>query len=194
MRKGFTLIEMVVVIAIITVLAGIITPNALKVIDNANRSATVADWQAIKTSTIAFENDTGVFPNDNCHGALSANTNCVGGSYAGWAGPYIEKWPARNRWGGIYVLRVGDYITWSDADSNINSNPSIPDSAFITLDDIPLSIRILMEESIDGVSIAGVGCGNGNTVGHLCGEFRWGTAETGNSYLLVATDELLRQN
>jgi len=61
-RRAFTLIELVVVIAIIAILAAIITPNAFRAIKKAQVSKTVADMKAIKNALLTYYADTGKFP------------------------------------------------------------------------------------------------------------------------------------
>ena len=50
MRKGFTLIELIVVIAIIAVLAAVVAPSAFKAIEKGKVSAGMGDWNSIKTA------------------------------------------------------------------------------------------------------------------------------------------------
>jgi type IV pilus assembly protein PilA len=53
MKKGFTLIELIVVIAIIAILALILVPQVTGYIDDANRSADRASAKACYTSALA---------------------------------------------------------------------------------------------------------------------------------------------
>jgi type II secretion system protein G len=111
-RKGFTLIELIVVIAIIAVLAAIIAPNAFRAIEKAKISASEADFKTVKTAAMAFYADVGDWPETGCEERLIANTNipsganqCIGFGAAGtaapnWDGPYLEQWPTTCRWGG----------------------------------------------------------------------------------------------
>jgi general secretion pathway protein G len=120
MKKGFTLIELIVVIAIIAVLAAIIAPNAFKAIEKANRSATMADYRSVKTAALAFYTDTSSWPTNYCHESFLADNTCdaAGDPSAPvvnidmWDGPYLDTWPLTTRFGGVYVLRNDATINW----------------------------------------------------------------------------------
>ena len=62
MKKGFTLIELIVVIAIIAVLAAIIAPNAFRAIEKAKVANAIADFKSFKAAFGAFYADTGRWP------------------------------------------------------------------------------------------------------------------------------------
>jgi len=61
-RRGFTLIEVVVVVAIIALLAGILTPLIFKYIDEANETRALGDCRNIATALMLFHKDTGTWP------------------------------------------------------------------------------------------------------------------------------------
>jgi general secretion pathway protein G len=61
-KKGFTLIEVVVVVAIIALLAGILTPLIFKYIDEANETRALGDCRNISTALLLFHKDTGTWP------------------------------------------------------------------------------------------------------------------------------------
>ncbi len=61
-EKGFTLIEIVVVLAIIATIAAFITPMLLDYLKEAKLNKAKADVQAIAASIANFNRDTGVFP------------------------------------------------------------------------------------------------------------------------------------
>lgn len=62
MSGSFTLVELIVVIAIIAILGAIIAPSAFKAIEKAKISAAIADIKAIKNAALGFYADTGTFP------------------------------------------------------------------------------------------------------------------------------------
>ncbi|HUT03849.1 MAG TPA: prepilin-type N-terminal cleavage/methylation domain-containing protein [bacterium] len=60
--KGFTLIEMVVVIAIIALLAGVITPLVFNVLDDANESTTREEMAHIREAAVNYYRDVNQWP------------------------------------------------------------------------------------------------------------------------------------
>jgi len=107
-RKGFTLIELMIVIAIIIILAAIAIPNYLRMTERAKKARISSDMASLATGLEAYRTDWGTYPVatsavkvDDTGGALykelsgvgattnvSANTNI-----AGETGPieYIKK-------------------------------------------------------------------------------------------------------
>jgi len=104
MKKGFTLIELIVVIAIIAVLAAIIAPNAFRAIEKGKISATIGDLKSLKTASMSFYADTGTWPVDTDEES-EPNTFIEDDSddpIDGWDGPYLEKFPMKTPFGGDY--------------------------------------------------------------------------------------------
>ncbi len=187
MRKGFTLIELIVVIAIIAILAAIIAPNAFKAIEKASRSATIADWRTMKTASMSFYADTGTWPANTCEEALlqdrfnSSEAGCIAvgtGGISGWDGPYIETWPAHTRWGGIYSYIRNDNISWNISDCT-PTNAGGTNGRYIGQNGTPTAVREDLDEQVDGTnSTACAGPEN-------CGQHRW---DTNNSFMLISAD------
>jgi len=61
-RKGFTLLDLIVVIAIIIILAAIAIPSYLRMMDKARRSAVVAEFANLATVLETFHTDWGHYP------------------------------------------------------------------------------------------------------------------------------------
>ena len=82
---GFTLLEIIIAVAIVALLAGAVTPLAFKEIQRAKEDATLAELDAIKTGLKNFFVDTGRFPSEaEGLAALVADPGV-----SGWAGPYV---------------------------------------------------------------------------------------------------------
>ncbi len=60
--KGFTLIELAVVLAVIAILAAVLTPLVTGYIDQARETRAQSDVRAIGTSILAYQRDTSRFP------------------------------------------------------------------------------------------------------------------------------------
>lgn len=61
-NRGFTLIEVIVVAAIIAILAGILVPMIFNQIDEAKVTRATAECKTISTAIMAFRKDTGKWP------------------------------------------------------------------------------------------------------------------------------------
>ncbi|GAF27363.1 type II secretory pathway, pseudopilin PulG [Moorella thermoacetica Y72] len=103
-QRGFTLVELLVVIAIIGILAAIIAPNAFKAIENSKVAAAEADYRTIKAAVLNFYTDTGKWPDSSSQVSDAyLVTKPTSSDYNGWNGPYLERWPSKNPWGGKYT-------------------------------------------------------------------------------------------
>jgi prepilin-type N-terminal cleavage/methylation domain-containing protein len=124
--RGFTLIELIVAIAIIAILAAVIAPNAFKTIEKAKIT------KALRVATMSYYADVGFWPPDVNRGVdpgfmqanrvgepgatmfpfdpiaqgYMANWNTV--LLECWDGPYLDKWPRFTPWAGKY-----DWNYWS---------------------------------------------------------------------------------
>lgn len=78
-KKGFTLIEVIVVAGIIAVLAGILVPLIFKEIDESKIARTAADIHSISSALIVFKKDTGQWPiNAGCSSTITLLTGAGG--------------------------------------------------------------------------------------------------------------------
>ena len=134
-KHGFTLIEVLVVAAIIGILAGILVPLIFDRVEEARIARAEADVKNIASAILLFHRDTGTWPYCRTNGAPeqyyerldSDNANDPGYSgcswpsgqydtfynhltvnarnYPGWNGPYIERVEA-DPWGNEYRMWV----------------------------------------------------------------------------------------
>jgi general secretion pathway protein G len=146
-RKGFTLIELIVVIAIIAILAAVVAPNAFKAIEKAKISGAVGDFNSIKTAAAAFYSDVNAWP-----ASCANHTACVQSQFitnastpATWDGPYLDKWPV-GRWANSEV----SYTSAAGTQFNTNSN----NERFITITGMTDAAEEKVDLAIDGGTAA----------------------------------------
>jgi general secretion pathway protein G len=109
--RGFTLIELMVVIAIIALLATIALQNFKGSIDRARRVKAQADIAQLKSALDRYYLDAGSYPSSDqglqalvsAPGGGSSNVS-NGGDPGNWAGPYIEKVPP-DPWNHSYLYQ-----------------------------------------------------------------------------------------
>jgi general secretion pathway protein G len=143
LKRGFTLIELIVVIAIIAILAAIIAPNAFKAVEKAKVSGAIEDFRSIKTGAMAYYSDVGTWPS-NCTSASTCSAGYVAtDNQAGWDGPYLEKWPAQGKWGGNYTY------TNNPSGSGWNSTPA--GERFVNITIVPASTAEKVDLQMDGI-------------------------------------------
>ena len=80
---GFTLIELVVVMAILTLLAGMAVPAIQAIADSERKEATEKEMEAIHEAALLYAEDTGIVPSN-------LDRLYADAAIAGWGGPYID--------------------------------------------------------------------------------------------------------
>ena len=71
-RRGFTLIEVIVVAAIIAILAGILVPMIFNQIDEAKISRAKGDIKSLSTAIYSFRKDVGAWPKSTADAACNS--------------------------------------------------------------------------------------------------------------------------
>ena len=99
-HAGFTIIELLVVMAILGMLAVMVAPNLFKQADSAKRKAALSQISTIRSVLDTHRLDVGSYP-DSLEGLI---TNTSGRS--SWEGPYIRKAVPRDPWGNEYVYSM----------------------------------------------------------------------------------------
>lgn len=101
-ESGFTLLEMLVVLVIIGLLAGLVGPQLLSRVDTSKVSAANTQARMLKTSLETMRLDTGRFPTKE-EGLESLNTPPKDERLARrWHGPYLSEDVPLDPWGNPY--------------------------------------------------------------------------------------------
>src|SRR3989338_5670480 len=135
--KGFTLIELIVVIAIIAILGAIISPNAFRAIEKARVSAFVADYKTVKNALLSYYSDTGRWPTN--YQDLNPILITGAGQASGWDGPYVEKLEKILWWGSAaaawrWIYETGRWDTDSNFEGHFCYEPPPTATALVAID------------------------------------------------------------
>jgi general secretion pathway protein G len=105
---GVTLIEMLVVVAIIGLFLAIVAPGMFKQADKARITATRDQIRSFMTALGSYKLDTGVFP--TTEQGLAALRAKPSEDVTGWNGPYLPQEVPKDPWFHDYVYKFpGDH-------------------------------------------------------------------------------------
>ncbi len=96
LSRGFSLLEILIVVTIMSAIATIAIPNLLKAIDRSRQSSTVADMRTIGNALEHYAVDHLSYPTD--HGIETLRRDLVP--------DYVKKLPTRDGWGHPFVFEV----------------------------------------------------------------------------------------
>jgi len=106
MRKGFTLLELLIVIVVIGILAAVSVPRLVSFIDEGKSGGTQAEMSAIKSAARLFVMHTKRYPEDVAELVVNKKGG-TGNAIPGWKGPYVEdevSEVAYDQWGNKYLI------------------------------------------------------------------------------------------
>jgi general secretion pathway protein G len=108
--RGFTLLELLVVVAIIGLLAGIVAPRYFGQLGKSEVGTAKAQIDALEKSLDQYRLDTGHYPStEQGLNALFERPQ----NEPKWGGPYLKKAVPPDPWGNAFIYRVpgqkGDY-------------------------------------------------------------------------------------
>src|SRR5262245_57096275 len=108
--RGFTLLELLVVIVIIGMLAGLVAPRYFDQVSKSNTKIAKAQIDSLGKALDQYRLDVGAYPTTEM--GLAA-LNAKPPNLDKWAGPYLKKAVPLDPWGNPYVCKApgdhGDY-------------------------------------------------------------------------------------
>lgn len=103
-NRGFTLLELLVVLLIIALLAGYVGPRLFGQVGQAKGKAATAQIKTIADALQQYRLDVGRYP--TTQQGLNALMNKPSDAGDGWKGPYLMKAVPPDPWGKPYVYRL----------------------------------------------------------------------------------------
>lgn len=156
---GFTLLELIVVIAIITLLAGVLTPLVKGSLDDAKVAKLVTLADTFKKASYKYFMDTDQLPDEvdgGTHNLWSAT-----GAPTGWHGPYLEGpiTAGTSPFGPSSAISVkGDLFGSTTANNGYSIGGTVISGADkgceIVVTNVPDAIAIRVNDAVDGPSEA----------------------------------------
>lgn len=135
-KSGFTLLELLIVMSLIAMLAGVIVPATGSMIRSKGRRVTAEELSLLSDAVTDFYRDTRTFPS----GAL----DLLGSSVAGWSGPYLygtvdDPWSGQS---GYAVDGFGNPYRFSASGLVCTLASDGPDRVSGTADDISVALNV----------------------------------------------------
>ncbi|MFH0790314.1 MAG: prepilin-type N-terminal cleavage/methylation domain-containing protein [Candidatus Omnitrophota bacterium] len=184
-KKGFTLIELMVVIAIIAVLAAVMAPQIFKQIAKGRTAAAESFYNSVKVSSTSYFSDTGIWPLTCATPALCASNGGVNGGFIvaattnpGWDGPYMERWPGANQ-----NPFSGNY-TWTSAVGTLfNGGVGAVGERYMLITNVPTLDAQRIDRDMDRVLGS-----NAGLVRQLGNPATWAAAGNVTVWILISRD------
>ena len=105
-RSGFTLIEILVVIVVIAVLAGMVAPNVFKHVGEAKNVTAHSQIEMLGAALDSYRLDNGRYPTTAQGLAALWSAPSQDPRPAGWRGPYLRKDVPLDPWGRPYIYKA----------------------------------------------------------------------------------------
>jgi general secretion pathway protein G len=103
-RKGFTLIELIVVISIISLLVVFVAPKMFRKLEEAKKDLVIPRMKLVEDALERFAINCGRYPDDS--EGLGALLAAPEGLQEKWRGPYLKRKQLEDPWGNPFVYEA----------------------------------------------------------------------------------------
>ncbi|MFK7790321.1 MAG: type II secretion system protein [Phycisphaeraceae bacterium] len=143
-NRGFTLIELMIIVTIIGILAAIVIPTFSNANETAKAGALASQLNTVKKSLVLYSTDhNGVFPTDaqliTNQWQVLTNTTDINGDVSGEDyGPYFQK-PPFNAFMDSSVVAADNSAAWQYTSSTGTIKAVVPSAVVSSANDLQLS-------------------------------------------------------
>lgn len=118
-RGGFTLIEIVIAVAIVAIFAAALSPMVFRHLEESKITKAKNETETIATAVLGYYKDTGKWPMTNADGPTGRAINRVVSSASLATGTGVGAAPGANNWGTYGTAKnLGDYLYYNNADDD----------------------------------------------------------------------------
>lgn len=193
-RAGFTLIETIVTVGLLSVLAAFVIPSVIQKSSAADPVKLQNDLNAIRTGMETFAGDTKAgLPNQiwmltskptTANHIIDSTTSITLGQIAVWNGPYIAATIGATPTDSLataFTAYIRNHIQRYDATDNAGEfsggvgtfSPSATLFAAIEINGLTVTQAALINANIDGINDAPIAIGQPNAGANVTGRFRY---------------------
>ncbi|MHA2621220.1 MAG: type II secretion system protein [bacterium JZ-2024 1] len=157
-RRGFTMIEVIAVVAIVTLLAAIVLPAVFSQLRRGRVARLISEAESIRSASLTYFTERGKWPRaSEVDGAIKELLRQPRLGHFLYKGPYLDKAPRQrpsdnrfaNRYTGLLMLNDLDDGSGDDATTDRNANQTSPDR-FVYEGAVPPLDAAEIDDSLDG--------------------------------------------
>ena len=122
-RRGFTLIEIVIAVAIVAIFAAAISPMVFRHLQEAKVGKAQNETEIIATAVLSYYKDTGAWPYTNANGPTGNTINRVISANRVAAGSGPDAAAGASNWGSYGNAKpLGDYLFYNNPDDDSSAS------------------------------------------------------------------------